>query len=189
VGDGDSEPLPEGHLAAAPSKSARVVHGKAIANAVLFQIGWLVCLLGGSTAALAFAAPYLWLHFAWVSDNPREWRFVVGAGVLGIALDAVALRCGVFGFVDGAIYPPWMAVLWLLFATLVPHGLRWLQGRWLLAAALGAVGGTLSYVAGVRLGVARVDDLWRAAAWWSAQWAVLMPLLLAMANRNRAAAT
>jgi tetrahydromethanopterin S-methyltransferase subunit D len=60
--------------------------------------------------------------------------------------------------------------------------LRWLQGRWLLGSLFGAVGGSLSYVAGARLGAL---DLPASASLWviALLWALALPLLSALARR------
>lgn len=161
------------------------VRGKALVNALLFQLGWAICVLGGSYAAVLFVVPYLVCHFAWISDDSREWRFTLAAASAGILLDVLALRCGVFAFTETAAYPVWMVVLWVLFATLVPHGLGWLQGRWLMAALLGAAGGAGSYAAGMRVGVAEASVPSLAYTWWALQWALLLPALLLLARSHR----
>jgi hypothetical protein len=78
-----------------------------------------------------------------------------------------------------------MAVLWALLGSTLNHSMAWLQGRWLLAAVLGSVGGLASYEAGVRLGAVEMVDV--VACRWSLGlgWALLMPALLALARRWR----
>jgi hypothetical protein len=147
-------------------------------NALLFQLGWFACVLGGTPVAQVFLPLYLVVHFTWISTDPREWRFTALVVLLGCALDAIAVSAGVFTFEGSSFLPFWLVALWVLFATLVPHGLSWLQGRLWLAAAAGAAGGTLSYVAGLRLGVAEAPVLPLAVGWWAIQWAVLLPSLL-----------
>lgn len=147
-------------------------------NALLFQLGWFACVLGGTAVAQVFLPLYLLVHFTWIASDRREWRFTALVVVLGTSLDAIAVSAGVFAFEGSSVLPFWLVALWVLFATLVPHGLSWLQGRPWLAAATGAAGGTLSYVAGLRLGVAEAPVLPLAVGWWAIQWAVLLPSLL-----------
>ena len=45
-----------------------------------------------------------------------------------------------------------MVALWMLFASTLNASMGWLAGRFAVAAALGAVFGPLSYLAGARLG-------------------------------------
>ena len=49
--------------------------------------------------------------------------------------------------------PYWIVALWMLFATTLNVTFRWLQPRPALAAALGAVFGPVSYIAGAAVGV------------------------------------
>ena len=161
-----------------PWRKLRGPGGRNMLNALLFQLGWFACVLGGSTVAKVFLPLYLVVHFTWISAAPREWRFTALVVLLGVTLDVIAVSAGVFTVEAGGVLPFWLVALWVLFATLLPHGLSWLQGRPWLAAVAGAAGGTLSYVAGVRLGVAEATCLPLAVGWWAIQWALLLPSLL-----------
>ena len=82
---------------------------------------------------------------------------------------------------------PWIAALWFLFATLPYHSLGWLRGHWKLAFALGAIGGPLSYLGGVRMGAVEVgpEPLWT----WiglGVEYAVITPAMLALVRSRPA---
>lgn len=154
-------------------------------NALLFQLGWFICVLGGSTAALLFTIPYLVFHFGWYSELKGEWRYTLIVLALGLALDSLNLAFGVFETDSG--FPIWLACLWILLATLLPHGLHWLRYRPLLAATLGAIGGMASYNAGILMGVAETENLTLSRIIWMAQWCVLIPGLLIATDRIKAA--
>ena len=66
------------------------------------------------------------------------------------------MAAGIFTFPRGLIVvglpPPFMTVLWLLFATTFRYGMRWLSGRYLLSALFGLLGSPMSFLAGERLG-------------------------------------
>ena len=145
-------------------------------NAVLFQVGWFVCVIGGNFAALAYTTIYLLFHFGWYSQLKGEWRYTVAIASTGIVLDSCNLWLGVFSSPEG--FPLWLACLWLLVATVIPHGLYWLRARPLLAIACGAIGGAGSYTAGIQLGAASSENLFASQLIWLAQWAVLFPVLL-----------
>jgi hypothetical protein len=49
-----------------------------------------------------------------------------------------------------------MLCLWIAFATTLGHSLRWLMNRPVAAAAAGAVGGPLAYLAAGRLGALEI---------------------------------
>lgn len=155
-------------------------------NAGVFQLGWLICVVGGNRSALVAGPVLLAVHFVWISRSPREWCALLAIAAIGIGVDSALHAGGIFRFVDTALgVPPWLAVLWLLFATTLAHGLRWLQGRLWLAAALGAVAGPLSYYAGTRLGAAAFGVVLPVALIiLAAVWALLLPLLSQIMKRS-----
>ena len=126
---------------------------KQLANAVLFQLGWFACVLGGNSAWLWLAAGALLIHVVWISRSWAELRLMVCVCMLGTLVDSLLLNAGVFAFTQAQwLIPFWLMVLWALLATTLNHCLAWTaQPRW-RAALLGAIGGPLSYYAGQRLG-------------------------------------
>jgi hypothetical protein len=72
--------------------------------------------------------------------------------------------------------------MWLLFGTTLSESLSWLQGRWVLAAIAGAVGGPLSYLAGENLGAIELAAPTNALLMLGLGWGVMMPLLAAVAR-------
>jgi hypothetical protein len=86
----------------------------------------------------------------------------------------------------------WLVALWVNFALVLNVALSWLQGRWLLAAVLGFLGGPAAYYSGQRLGaVGLAPPLWRSLLTLGGGWAVAIPVLLwvARALRRRQQAT
>jgi hypothetical protein len=73
--------------------------------------------------------------------------------------------------------------MWALFATTLNLSMSWLKGRPWLAAAFGAVGGPLAYVAGRKLGGVEMNEPALALLVQGLGWAVMMPLLLRLAAR------
>lgn len=68
--------------------------------------------------------------------------------------------------------------MWLLFSTSLSGTLKWLQGRYLVAALLGAVFGPLSYVAGGRLGAIESNqDFLLTVLVLAVVWGLVVPLL------------
>jgi hypothetical protein len=70
----------------------------------------------------------------------------------------------------------------MLFATTLNVSLRWLRGRPLLGALLGAVGGPLAYLAGAKLGGIELLEPALALSALAAGWALLLPLLQRLAT-------
>ncbi len=162
--------------------------GARILNALAYQAGWLACVLGGNAWALSAGTLLLALHWWLVDRSARGWAMVVIAALLGLAMDLGWQRLGLLRF-DGTVaggLPPWLAMLWLLFATTFAHSLAWLQARLALAALLGAVCGPLSYIAGIALGAAATRfPPWQVALAMAPAWALLLPLLLYLARAPR----
>jgi hypothetical protein len=132
----------------------------ALINLAAFQIGWFTCVLGAAYG-LPLLGPgvvtlLLGLHLLLAPRPWEEIRLVGAAGAMGLCLDSLQAAAGLFSFSSEEpwswISPLWMVALWVNFATTLHTSLRWLLGRYALAALLGALGGPLSYYAGARLG-------------------------------------
>lgn len=156
-----------------------------VANAVLFQIGWLTCVLGGNSLWLLVALAVLVIHLRWISSWAAEGRLILSVVIVGTAVDSVLRGAGVFAFQDHSpLIPLWLMLLWALLATTLRHCLAWSARPWWLASVLGAVGGALSYYAGGRLaGVQFPYGELPTLIGIGLLWALLFPLLHAMARR------
>lgn len=161
------------------------------ANFVLFQVGWLACVLGGAwqmpwLGTLVAAVIIAWhLH---VAARPRfEVQLILLAGALGAAWDSALVSAGLLSYPSGTLIagtaPHWIIAMWMLFATTLNLSLRWLQGRYWLSAVCGALAGPLAYYAGMRLGGVYMPDMQGALLALSLGWAVLLPLLTWLAPR------
>lgn len=108
--------------------------------------------------------------------------------VVGVAVESIAIGAGLIDYRLGdsaiAIPPVWILVLWCNLGLILNNSVAWLLDRPYLAAALGAIGGTASYVAGVSLGAADFGTAPRDAMLYLAvTWAIVTPLLLIGARR------
>jgi hypothetical protein len=151
---------------------------KPLINLALFQMGWLVCVLGGSFYAVAFTLLTLLLHRWLVLDNPREWKLIAVIALGGCLWDAAMTHSGVIRYADGFIFgiPLWLVCLWLLFATTFMHSLLWLRRYLWLAALLAAVLGPVSYWLGSNLTEAELRaPLPASLAIMAVGWALLFP--------------
>lgn len=163
---------------------------------VLFQVLWCVAVLGAARGQAWWGAlalvPYL------VAECPAAARGawlarVLAAGAAGSLLDSLLAALGVLrhplapvGW-PAPLVPPFIAVLWIAFATLPRVSLAWLAPRPGLAALLGAVGGPLSFAAGVRTGAVGVGESSLVTyAWLALEYALATPLLLAWLGPGRA---
>lgn len=123
-----------------------------IYNAVMFNIAWLVCVLGGSRVAVIAAIIVIAIHLNFFSKHKIELAFIGVVVLLGLVIDGALMRSGLLLAPDGSVWPPlWLVSLWALFATTINHSLKWFQTHLRLAVVLGGVSGTVSYLAGTRL--------------------------------------
>ncbi|WP_448695709.1 DUF2878 domain-containing protein [Pseudomonas moraviensis] len=156
-----------------------------LANAVLFQLGWLACVIGGNSLWLLLALAALVIHLRWISSWAAEGRLMLSVVIVGTAVDSVLRYLDVFRFEDAApLIPLWLMLLWALLATTLRHCLAWSARPWWLTSALGAVGGALSYygggrLAGVQFPYGEVPTLMVIGVLWAG----LFPLLHMMARR------
>jgi hypothetical protein len=160
-------------------------------NAVAFQGAWFACVLGGAQgwpwAGAVLALLVVAVQLALAPDPAREVLLVAAVTLLGLALDSTLIATGWLAFASpvpfAALAPVWIVALWAAFATTLTVSLHWLQGRWLLAGALGALAGPLAYYAGARLGAVRLHAAPQALAALALVWALALPLGLALARR------
>ncbi len=161
-----------------------------IFNFVAFQIGWFACVLGAAHGqpwtGVVIAAAVVAVHAARAALPAPELKLVAIALVTGAVWDSALASLGWIDFTAGTlvsgIAPPWIIALWALFATTLNISLDWLKGRWLAAALFGAIGGPLSYWAGVRLGAVVFVEPVPALIALGVGWAVITPLLLLLAK-------
>lgn len=162
-----------------------------LVNFVGYQLSWFAVILsaaaGRSEIGIAVVAVVVAIHLLLLVDKRRELLLIFSVAFLGSAIDSVVMFLGAFSFPHGSAlfgislwpYPLWMSALWLAFATTLNHSMRWLAGRYLLAAIFGAVGGPLSYYAGERLGAISLHQpLAYSLTLLAVAWAVAMVVIL-----------
>jgi hypothetical protein len=139
---------------------------RVIVNFAGFQIGWFACVLGaayGKPWAGPVAVLFLFLvHLALSGKKPREVALALAAAAIGFAFDSILIAAGTFSpvreLLPAPFSPLWLVAMWVNFALILNVSLRWLQGRYLLSAALGFIGGPMAYYAGARLGAIHMPE-------------------------------
>ena len=177
--------------AATPTPVGEPRRSWVVANVLVMQVGWFACVLGAAQGYPSFGAllalPIVGWHLGRAARALPELKLIACAVGLGALLDAAMLASGALVYPNGQwaplLTPFWMAALWAEFATSLNVSLRWLKGRPLLAAILGAVAGPLSLMAGMRLGAAHFNDPTLALGLFAVGWAIAMPLLLRLSRR------
>jgi hypothetical protein len=162
-----------------------------VLNFVIFQIGWFSSVLGGSWH-LPWVGPLVvllavLLHLWWARRPRQEAVLILLCGVVGAIFDSYLVMQEWVTYPSGMMFesvaPYWIIGMWMLFATTLNVSLGWLKHKSIIAALMGFVAGPLSYVAGARLGGLHFVDQTAALTALAVGWAIMMPLLLILAER------
>ncbi len=162
----------------------------ALLNLVSYQTGWLACVLGAARGVPAIGAGIalvlMAVHLIRARQPAQELRLIGIAALLGAcwdsALGALHLIRYSSGILASDLAPYWIVALWMLFATTLNSSLAWLQQRLIVAGALGAAGGPLAYYGAERCGALQLLRPGLALAVLCAGWALITPLLAALAR-------
>ena len=115
------------------------------------------------------------------------------AAVFGIVWESLLVQAGVLSYTTGTIFagfaPYWIVAMWLLFATTLNLGMRWLRKSPWIAAIAGGIGGPMSFIAGEKTGAVSFAEPVSAILIIGAGWAIMLPLLVYYAVRFEEAAT
>lgn len=167
-----------------------------VINLIGFQLCWFLCVAYGESMVLV--VPLLWIALQPVLLNnllasknamnssrlSGEYLLVLAAVFAGCVIEYGLAYAGVWAEPSTITVPLWLIALWALFAGCIYHSFAWLQGRYLLAAALAAISAPLSYIAGAAL-----NQHYELAAGWfplvliGGVWSLIMPSMLYLARR------
>lgn len=160
-------------------------------NIALFQIGWFACVLSAAAGQPIWGAAISIMIIGWhvwrASAPFAEFKLIMLAMLIGLIWDSFLVWQHWLDYESGILLantaPYWIVLMWALFATTLNVSMRWLKGRWLYAVLFGAIGGPLAFLAGQRLGAVTFTDTTIALSALVTGWAVLTPLLIAIAQR------
>ena len=160
-------------------------------NLLLFQIGWFACVLSGASErpwlGTAVAMLIVTFHVFRARIPEAELKLVLIAVVVGTVWDSMLVWLEWLQYSSGTLVPNtaphWIVLLWALFATILNVSLRWLRGKWGIAALAGAVGGPLAYYGGHRLGALEFGNRSAALITLAIGWAMITPMLMALSER------
>jgi len=164
---------------------------KVAVNFIAFQVGWFACILGASSGmpwiGVLVGLIVIALHLFSVDKPAKELSLIVYALVIGIVLDSLLVMSGWLNYPNGIVLsgmaPYWILMLWALFASTLNISMRWMHGKYWVAAIFGAVGGPLSYLAGARLGAVTFTEMQPALLALALGWALAMPCLIRLARQ------
>jgi len=161
-----------------------------IINLVLFKVGWVACILfaamGKPLFATAAVAITVAIHLYRVPVPAKEALWLACAGLTGLVWESVVVWSGLIeypaGIQAGLLAPYWIVSMWVLFATTINFGFKWIKRHWLLGATFGLVGGPLAFLAGTAAGAAQFSNTTQALLLLGVGWAVLLPFLAILAD-------
>jgi hypothetical protein len=159
---------------------------KIVLNLVIFQVGWMIAVLGGNIYAALYTTFAIVIHQWFVLKDASEWKLIGITMFVGCAWDITVAQTQILIFPSQEFFgiPLWLVCLWLLFATTVQHCLRWLQTRLVLAAFVAAVFGPFSYWLGAQIShVKMAEPLWLSIVVISLGWAVIFPIGMYLARK------
>ena len=165
-----------------------------LVNLALYEAGWFACVLGAAWghggAGAALAGCLFLTHLALAKDRTGEAKLAAVCAALGFFLDSAQALAGRLSFTgpffasQATLAPVWVVALWLQLGTTLRFSLGWLSQRYLLAAALGAAGGPVAFLAGERLGAATWGEpRWMTALSLAFVWGLATPTLVFAADR------
>jgi hypothetical protein len=165
--------------------------GVQFANFVIFQAAWFAAVLGAAHQLPLWGTTCVIAAIAWhlgVSARPGPEAVLVAlACAIGLVVESAVAMQGHVAYPSGqpvaGLAPYWMVALWGELAIALNVTMRWLKGRWWLAALLGAIGGPAAFSGGVELGGAVFIDKTAALATLACIYAVAMPLLVWLGTR------
>jgi len=160
-------------------------------NILGFQIGWFACVLGSANQlpwlGVLISSLVIFVHIYRSRYPAFECKFLAVAVIIGLVFDGIPQSLGWITFSPVTFWPdvlppPWMIMLWPLFASTMNISLSWLKHKKLLAILIGAVAGPLSYWSGARLGALQLSNVSAAIIYLSIGWGFIVPVLLKIAD-------
>ena len=163
----------------------------AVINLVGFKLGWAAVILTAAASmpalGLVAIAAVVALHLARTPDARPETIMLVAAAAIGLVWESVLVATGLLTYDTGLLLPGmapyWIVAMWVLFATTLNVGMRWMRRSAIVAAVAGGVGGPMAFAAGERLGAVTFADPVVSLAAVGVGWALLLPMLVNVAKR------
>jgi hypothetical protein len=143
-----------------PALKSGGLNQASLLNAILFQLNWFACVLGGANGQLLWPAITLMLMFAQIARGSHvrgDLVLALMACLIGLFLDSLWIRLGILDF-GTAWAPVWIVMMWAGAALSINHSLSWLQSQPVLGGVLAAMVAPLCYLSGESLGAVTTDS-------------------------------
>ena len=163
-----------------------------IINLSLFKAGWLASVITAAASmpivGTAVIGVAVLVHLLRSDDSLGEFRLLALAASIGLVWESALVVAGLVEYSAGSAIPGtapyWIVAMWVLFATTLNVGMRWLHKNLIVASIAGAIGGPLSFLAGEKAGAVSFSNPVLSLAVIGLGWAVFLPLLVRFAARN-----
>ena len=163
----------------------------AILNLTLFKAGWLAVVLlaavnmpvAGALAALSVVV----VHLLRSPDRNAELVLIGVSAAIGFAWESFLVLTNVLEYGTGSfapgVAPLWIVSMWMLFATTLNVGMRWLRKSHIVAVVAGLIGGPMAFLAGQSAGAVTLNEPVYSVIIIGLGWALLLPALVYVASR------
>lgn len=152
-------------------------------NFIIFQIGWLLCVIYPGWLSTAVAFTIVGVHLVTVSQHRyRELEFILLGTVIGSVVDGLWFQLGFLGQ-PGPVplwVPAWLIGLWAVFMTTLAHSLAWMGSRRWLPFVLAPIAGPFAYWSATRIGPVAFPELLPSLIALAIGWGTVFPALMAV---------
>ena len=160
-------------------------------NLAVFKVAWTAVVVSAAAGVPVIGAIAVAIAVGirlWSCDNPEaEIRLLLVAATMGLAWESALVLAGLLEYSSGTwmpgLAPYWIVAMWILFATTLNSGMRWLRRSTAIAAIAGAIGGPLAFFAGASIGAVELASPVIALISIGIGWAVMLPFLVKLAIR------
>ena len=162
-----------------------------IFNLALFKAGWFAVVFFAAAqlpAAATIAAIVVVALHLWQSPNRKaEFTLVAISALVGFGWESLLVAAEVLQYDTGSLIPGtaplWIVAMWMLFATTLNVGMRWLRRSPMIAIMAGLVGGPLAFLAGQGAGAVTLSEPVYSVMIIGLGWGLLLPILVTVARR------
>ncbi|MGV8944434.1 DUF2878 domain-containing protein [Thermomonas sp.] len=162
------------------------------ANVIGYQLVWFAIVISAARGqplwGIAAAAAFITLQLRFSATRKADSRALLATFACGFLLDGALAATGWLHYASPLVSLPapiWILALWLAFAMTLNHSMAFLQGKPVLAAALGGIGGPLAYLGAARGfdAVVFTSPAWHAIALLAIGWAIALATLAILTRR------
>ncbi len=118
-----------------------------VTNLAMYKLGWVACVLGAAAGmpwvgvlAVAVASA---IHIATARSRSKTLLLLVSAALIGFSWESFVVMNGWLSYGpdhNGVVAPYWIVAMWVLFATTLSLGFKWLKNHLWVAALVGGLG-------------------------------------------------